>query len=73
MGPGLVVWHRYGSRTPQNVRAVTKPKAIEEIPEVGQNLVYDDGRPGHINSRAEILEVASRSMLVQFENHAAQP
>jgi len=25
----------------------------------------------HANSRAEILEVTSRSMLVQFENHAS--
>lgn len=57
--------------TPENVRAVNKPKAMEEIPEAGQHLVYDDGGPGHTNSRAEILEVTSRSMLVQFENHAS--
>ena len=57
--------------TPQNVRAVNKPKAMEEIPEAGQHLIYDDGRPGHSNSRAEILEVTSRSMLVQFENRAS--
>jgi hypothetical protein len=57
--------------TPQNVRAVNKPKAMEEIPEAGQHFVYDDGRPGHINSRAEILEVTSRSRLVQFENYAS--
>jgi hypothetical protein len=57
--------------TPQNVRAVTKPKAMGEIPEAGQHLIYDDGRPGHANSRAEILEVTSRSMLVQFENRAS--
>src|ERR1017187_6616064 len=57
--------------TPQNVRAVTKPKPMEQIPEAGQHLIYDDGRPGHTNSRAEILEVTSRSMLVQFENHAS--
>lgn len=57
--------------TPQNVRAVAKPKPMGEIPEAGQHLIYDDGRPGHANSRAEILEVTSRSMLVQFENHAS--
>jgi len=57
--------------TPQNVIGVTKPKPIEEIPEAGQHLVYDDGRPDHANSRAEILEVTSRSMLVQFENNAS--
>ena len=57
--------------TPQNVIGVTKPKPIEQIPEAGQHLIYDDGRPDHANSRAEILEVTSGSMLVQFENHAS--
>ena len=57
--------------TPQNVIGVTKPKPIEQIPEAGQHLIYDDGRPGHTNLGAEILEVTSRSMLVQFENHAS--
>lgn len=57
--------------TPQNVRVVTKPKPMEQIPETGQHLAYDDGRPDHANSRAEILEVNSRSMLVQFENNAS--
>lgn len=57
--------------TPHNVKAVTKPKPMEEIPEAGQHLIYDDGRPSHANSRAEILEVTSRSMLVQFEKNAS--
>ena len=57
--------------TPQNVRAVTKPKPMGEILEAGQHLIYDDGRPSHANPRPEILEVTSRSMLVQFENHAS--
>jgi hypothetical protein len=52
--------------TPQNASAVNKPKAMEKIPEPGQHLIYDDGRLEHT-----VLEVTSRSMLVQFENYAS--
>lgn len=70
----LVLEHQSGSAlaTPQNTIAVRKPKKMESLPRVGGHIVYDDGRqtPGG-HDRAEILEVTSRSMLVQFENHAS--
>jgi hypothetical protein len=70
----LVLEHHSGSAlaTPQNTMAVSKPKKMESLPRVGEHIVYDDGRktPGGLG-RAEILEVTSRSMLVQFENHAS--
>lgn len=70
----LVLEHHSGSAlaTPQNTIAVSKPKKMESLPRVGGHIVYDDGRktPGG-HGRAEILEVTSRSMLVQFENHAS--
>ena len=49
---------------------VAEPYLWKASPRVGQRLVYNDGRPGHTNSVAEILEVTPRSILVQFENRA---
>lgn len=36
----------------------------------GMFIVYNDGRVGHTNSKADILAVDSRGMLVQFEDRA---
>ena len=70
----LVLEHNSGSAlaTPQNTIAVSKPKKMKFLPRVGGHIVYDDGRrtPGG-QGRAVILEVTSRTMLVQFENHAS--
>jgi hypothetical protein len=70
----LVLEHNSGSAlaTPQNTKAVSKPKKMEYPPRVGGYIVYNDGRrtPGG-RGRAVILEVTSRTMLVQFENHAS--
>jgi hypothetical protein len=69
----LVLEHNRGSAlaTPENVKLVEKPQRMRAAPRAGQHFVYNDGRPGHTDSRAEVLEVTSRSMLVQFENHAS--
>jgi len=37
---------------------------------VGKELTYNDGRPGHQNVRATVLEVMSDGFVAQFEDRA---
>ena len=36
----------------------------------GDHILYNDGRPGHTNVKAEILSIDGDSMTVQFEDRA---
>jgi len=36
----------------------------------GSRIVYNDGRPGHINALATVLEVDAKGMTVQFDDRA---
>ena len=36
----------------------------------GGRISYNDGRPGHQNARATVLEVDQRGMTVQFDDRA---
>lgn len=36
----------------------------------GKRIVYNDGRPGHINVTATVLAVDVRGMTVQFDDRA---
>jgi len=50
--------------TKENTVAVSKPKSLGQLPNVGQRLVYDDGR----RRRGEIVQVGPNSMYVLFDN-----
>ena len=36
----------------------------------GKRIVYNDGRPGHINALATVLAVDAKGMVVQFDDRA---
>lgn len=50
--------------TEENTVAVSKPKTLVHHPNVGQRLVYNDGR----RSTGKVVEVGPRSMHVLFDN-----
>lgn len=37
----------------------------------GGRISYNDGRPGHIDVEATVLEVNERGMIVQFDDRAS--
>lgn len=66
-GNWLLILERNGGTahaTKENTVAVSKPKRLEQHPNVGQRLVYDDGR----RSTGKVLGVGPRSMQVLFDD-----
>jgi hypothetical protein len=47
-----------------------KTKQIKQVVKPGMFIVYNDGRPGHTNAKAVILEVDKAGMVVSFEDRA---
>jgi hypothetical protein len=45
-------------------------KSLKSTTKIGQALTYNDGRPGHTNHKAVVLNVLSNCFVVQFEDRA---
>jgi hypothetical protein len=47
-----------------------KASETMEKAKAGMFIVYNDGRPGHVNVRAQIISRDARGMVVQFDDRA---
>lgn len=46
------------------------PDCIVRQINVGQTLIYDDGRPGHRNVKATVVALTDNGFVAQFEDRA---
>ncbi len=46
-------------------------ESLKSAARIGQTLTYNDGRPGHTDQKAVVLNILSNCFVVQFEDRAS--